>query len=131
MADDFISAPEAEARWPGRRQTGVNYLVDPDGNRWDQVRSALEGAFERVEGYRKTGMRVSTDQSDPGYTGVPSSFRVAHDGRLVENWITADSVEGRLVCYGLKGGPTVIAKDDPTRALTYELAPGVVVISKV
>lgn len=131
MADEIISAPEAEARWPGRRQTGATYIVDPEGNRWDQARSALEGAFERVEGYRKSGMRISTDERDPGYTSVTSAFRVTHDGKPIENWITADTVECKLVCYGLKGGPTVIGKDDPTRALTFEMSPGLVVITRV
>lgn len=98
MNEDFISAPEAEAQWPGRRKAGAAFIVDPDNNRWDVARSALDGAFERVEGYRRRGMRVSTDKTDPGYTGVPTTFRVTHDGKAISNWVTADSVEGRVVC---------------------------------
>jgi hypothetical protein len=128
---EFVSAPEADLRWPGRRKLGAAFLIDPDNNRWDVVRSTLEGQFERVEGYRRTGMRVSTDKTDPGYVSVASLFQVRHDGKVIDNWVTADTGEGRLVCYGVKGGPTVITRGDPTRALTYEMPKGEVVIVRV
>ena len=131
MKSEFLSAPEVDSLWPGRRKLGASFFVDPDANRWDVVRSESEGAFERIEGYRKTGMRISTDKGDPGYTAVVSLFEVRHNGRKVENWVTADTSEGRLVLYGIKGGPQVLAKNDPTRALTYEAEKGEVAIVRV
>lgn len=129
--DDLISAPEADLRWPGRRKLGAPFLVDPDHNRWDVVRSALEGQFERIEGYRKSGVRISTDKSDPGYTAVASLFEVRHNGRKIENWVTADTTEARLVLYGVRGGPQVLAQNDPARVLTYEAEKGEVAIVRV
>lgn len=130
MTDEFIAAPEADARWPGRRKLGAKFFVDTEGNRWERVSAPAEGSFERIEGYRRRGKRVSTDQSDPGYTANPNAFRVSFAGKDVEYWVTADDTEGLLVTYAFRGSKVVFAADDPDRALAQEHR-GVVEIMRV
>lgn len=76
------------------------------------------------------GKRVSTDQSDPGYTANPNAFRVSFGGKDVEYWVAADDTEGLLITYALRGSKVVFAADDPDRALTQEHR-GVVEIKRV
>lgn len=130
MDDDFISAPEAEARFPGRRRSGAAYFVDDDANRWNVVRSPGEGSFEKVEGYRRRGLRVSTDKNDPGYHATAAQFEVRLDGRRIDNWVTADTEEGRVVINAFKGGQIVFAENDETRALTFEETRGAVTVER-
>lgn len=52
---NFITAPEAEVKWPGKIKTNPRLPFDAEGSRWVPLHEAPSGSFAKLAGYWRAG----------------------------------------------------------------------------
>lgn len=66
-------------------------------------------------------MRISCDPTDPGYRSNASRYRVTVDGAEPQACITADDVEGMVICNVIENGVPITDPNNRHEFLTITI----------